>query len=325
MQTLTINPQQTHGIALTRMGLGAMRSNGEEGIHAIHRALDLGINYLNTGDFYALGDSEYTVGQALKGRNRDKVFVSVKFGTMLDPSGRIYGIDNRPEAIRNYLSYSLKRLGLDYIDLYQPARINPHIPIEDTIGVLADLVKEGYIRSIGLSETDGETLQKAHAIHPISLVEMQYSLINRNIERDVLPTARELGIGVVAFGAMMSGMLSGNPASQRAATMTAHLPPEKKAALEQTLKQSQALQTLADEKGISLAQLAIAWVLAQGDDILVNVGSRTVAQVESSVKALEVTLSADDLQRIETIIPKDIAEATYMLPMNMTPSGILIR
>ena len=182
---------------LSRLGLGSMRiGDASEGINTIHAALDGGINFLNTADFYGNGQSEMLIKEALKSHKREEVFISVKFGAMQGIDGRMYGIDVRPEAVENYLRYTLSRLGTDYVDLYQPARINPHIPVEDTIGAISDLAKKGYVRNIGISEVDGETLRRANAIHPISLVEVRYSLADRHIEEDLLPTARELGIGV---------------------------------------------------------------------------------------------------------------------------------
>ena len=186
--------KETNGITLSRIGLGAMRmADVQQGVDTIHAALDSGITYLNTGDFYGHGESELVIREALKTRKREDIFIAVKFGGMLTPDDRFYGIDVRPQNVQNYLAYTLKRLGTDYVDLYQPARINPHIPVEDTIGAVADLVKAGYVRSVGITEIDAETLRRAHAVHPISLVEVRYSLLDRDIEEGILPTAEQAG------------------------------------------------------------------------------------------------------------------------------------
>ena len=207
---------QKNGMELSRLGLGCGRMSNSTGaadriesIATIHAALDAGITYINTADFYSSGHNEMLIGEALKGYNRDKAFISVKFGGLIAPNGAMYGLDVRPLIIKNYLTYSLKRLNLDYIDLYQPGRIDLGIPIEETIGAISHMVKAGYVKHIGITQVDADTLRKAHSVHPISLVESEYSLFNRNIEKEILPTARELGIGVVAFGALAHGLLSG--------------------------------------------------------------------------------------------------------------------
>ncbi|WP_293908272.1 aldo/keto reductase [Sphingobacterium sp. UBA5670] len=324
MEQLKVTNSSNEFPSLSKLGLGTMRmvGNKEEGIKAIHKALDSGINFLNTGDFYGAGESESIVGQALTGRKRDEAFVSVKFGGLLKADGGMYGIDPRPEFIENYLVYSLKRLGLDYIDLYEPGRISPHIPVEETIGVMSDLVKKGYIKSIGVTEVDADTLRRAHATHPISLVEMSYSLMNRNIENDLLPTARELGIGVVAFGVLISGLIGGSNAERKMAFIKQMVPASVADNFSRNLSLSEALEQIAKEKDISLAQLAIAWVMAQGEDILTLVGSRTEVQLEDTLKALDVRLTKEDLDRIESIIPKELAFSSYMPPLNIHPNGL---
>lgn len=311
--------------ALSRIGQGCMRTaDVQEGIKTIHTALDAGLNYLNTADFYGAGQSEMLIKEALKGRKREEVFISVKFGMMQHVNGFMYGLDVRPEAVENYLYYSLKRLGVDYIDLYQPARINPHIPVEETIGAVSRLVEKGYVRNVGISEVDGETLRRAHATHPISLVEVRYSLMDRHIEDDLLPMARALGVNVVAFGVLLAGLIGGTTPEQKLAMIGKRIAPEALEGIKQNLSAADRLKALADEKGITLAQLAIAWVLAQGNDILALVGSRTPEQVLSTVKALEVTLTEEELHRMAQIIPKEQAHSSYMLDLHLDEKGLLL-
>lgn len=316
---------KTNGFDLSRIGTGTMRmaANQQAGVETIHAALDAGVNFLNTADFYGHGISEMIIKEALKSRRREDVFISVKFGGMISPNGQFYGIDSRPEHVKSYLAYTLKRLGTDYVDLYQPARIDPHIPVEDTIGAVADMVKAGYVKTVGISEVDGTTLHKANAVHPITLVEVRYSLMDRHIEDDLLPVARELGIGVVAFNVMLAGMIGGNAPEQKLSAMK-HLSAEAFDNISKNLSSAEALEIIAREKGISLAQLAIAWVLAQGEDIIALVGSRTVAQITDSLKAINVNLNANDLERIEQLVPKAQATSSYMLDMNLDKNGLFI-
>lgn len=313
----------TGNVRLSRIGLGSMRMEDvAEGIDTIHAALDAGINFLNTADFYGHGQSEMLIREALKGRRREDVFISVKFGIMQRIDGRMYGIDVRPEAIENYLHYTLKRLGTDYVDLYQPARINPHIPVEETIGAISELVRKGYVRNVGISETDGETLRRAHATHPISLAEVRYSLMDRHIEDDLLPAARELGVGVVGFGVLLSGLIGGSSQKEKLAAFSKRMSPEALEGIKSNLSAADALQAVADEKGVTLAQLAIAWVLAQGGDIMALVGSRTPQQVRSTIGAFETELSAKDLHDMEQIMPKGQANSSYMLELTIDEKGL---
>ncbi|MDR2919029.1 MAG: aldo/keto reductase [Tannerella sp.] len=316
---------KTNGFNLSRIGSGTMRMAADQqaGIDTIHAALDGGINFLNTADFYANGVSEMIIKEALKSRKREDVFISVKFGGLISPDGRFYGVDSRPEHVKSFLSYTLKRLGTDYVDLYQPCRIDPHIPVEDTIGAVADMVKAGYAKSIGISEVDGATLRKANAVHPISLVEVRYSLMDRHIEDDLLPTARELGVGVVAFGVLLAGLIGGSAQQQKLSAMK-HLPSESLSNISNNLSATDALEEIAREKGITLSQLAIAWVLAQGEDIIALVGSRTVAQINDSLKAIDVMLTKDDLNRMEQLIPKAHANSSYMMDLNLDKNGLFI-
>lgn len=316
---------QTNNFKLSRIGSGSMRMGDlKESINVIHTALDNGITYLNTADFYGRGHSELLIREALKGKRREDVFISVKFGMMMSPDGSMYGLDVRPQAVANYLNYTLERLGTDYVDLYQPARIDPNIPVQETIGAVADLVKKGYVKNIGISEVDGQILRRANAEHPISLIEVRYSLMDRHIEDDLLPTARQLGIGVVAFGVLLAGLIGGNNQDQKIAMMSKRVSSDALNNINTNIAQAKRLQDIADEKGISLAQLAIAWVLSQGDDILVLVGSRTVDQLKDSIKAIDVKLTNNDLKRIEDIIPKKQATSSYMMDFKVDKNGLLL-
>lgn len=308
---------------LSRIGLGSMRMGDvSEDISTIHTALDGGVNFLNTADFYGNGQSEMLIKEALKTRRREDVFISVKFGAMQGVDGRMYGMDVRSEAVENYLRYTLSRLGTDYVDLYQPARINPHIPVEDTIGAISDLVKRGYVKNIGISEVNGDILRRANAIHPISLVEVRYSLADRHIEDELLPAARELGVGVVAFGVLLSGLINGSSQEEKLKSIGQRISPEALDAMKTNLARADALKEMADEKQATLAQLAIAWVLAQGDDIIALVGSRTASQIKDTIKAFEVKLTKEDLSRIDRIMPKEQATSSYMLDVDMDSKGM---
>jgi len=322
---------KTNGFGISRIGLGgtgiaADPKSASESIATIHAALDSGITYLNTADFYGSGASELLIKEALKSRKREEVFISVKFGLLNGLDGRMYGLDVRPQAVQNYLNYTLKRLGTDHIDLYQPARIDPNIPVEETIGAVADLVKAGHVKNVGISEVDADTLQKANATHPISLVEVQYSLLNRSIEANLLPTARRLGIGVVAFGVLFNGLIGGNAPQEKLASLGKRMSPAAVDILRDKLSRMDALKEIADEKEASLAQLATAWVLYQGDDMMAIIGSRTVSQLNDTVKTLDIDLTDDDLRRIEQIFPKSEATSSYMMEkLNIDKNGLFKR
>jgi aryl-alcohol dehydrogenase-like predicted oxidoreductase len=317
---------------ISRIGLGRIRLDSDpkksvqrvetESIHTINAALDFGINYLDAADFYGSGLNEMLIKKALKDRKRDDVFISVKFGEMTGLDGKSYGLDVRPQSVQNYLGYTLKRLGTDYVDLYQPYRIDPNIPVEETIGAVADMVKAGHVMNVGISEVSADILHRANATHPISLVEVQYSLLNRSIEASLLPAARELGIGVVAFGVLFSGLIGGSAPQKKISTISRKMPAAELDILSRNMLQLNALQAFATEKGATLAQLAIAWVLAQGEDIMAVVGSRTIYQVNDTVKALNIKLSEDDLNRIEQIIPKAQATSSYIPDLKVGPKGL---
>ncbi|MBQ7220521.1 MAG: aldo/keto reductase [Synergistaceae bacterium] len=288
---------------INRLGLGCMgmnRRNTESSIRTVHAALDAGITFLNTGNFYQYGESEMVLGQALKGIARDKYFLSVKFGVLFDPSGRIYGLDVHPHHIKAQLTYSLHRLGLDYIDLYQPSRMDTAIPVEDIIGELADLKQAGYIRSIGMTEIDSGTLRRAHKVHPIHTVESEYSLIDRSIETRSIPTAEELGINVLVFGVLGHGLLNdrtleGKPSSaMRSPALTDENLPK-------NLPFVRALKGVADRKGVSLSQLMTAWSLTQCPKAMCLVGTTSPEHLQDNIDALKIELSAEDMREIEEI------------------------
>ena len=297
-------------IALGCMGMSGMYgpSDRAESIATIHAALDAGVTLLDTGDFYGMGHNELLIAEAVKGIDRDRYQVSVKFGAQRDPTGAFLGFDARPAAMKTALSYSLQRLGLDYIDVYRPARLDPDVPIEETIGAIAEMVQAGYIRHIGLSEVGSETIRRAAAVHPICDLQIEYSLISRGFETSVLPTLRELGIATTAYGVLSRGLLSGHwkgvatPGDYRA-----HSPRFQDGAVEHNLALVEALRGIAEAKGCTLSQIAIAWVAAQGDDIIPTLGSRRRDQLAEALGAMEVDLTAADLAAIETAVPKDAA------------------
>ena len=307
----------SHGPAVSRLGLGCMAMSGVygsiddvESTSTIQMALDEGINLLDTGDFYGMGHNEMLIGQAIKGR-RDKVVLSVKFGPMRAPSGEHIGFDGRPLAVKNFLSYSLRRLGTDYIDIYRAGRLDPTVPIEDTVGAMVEMQRAGYIRYISLSEISGKTARRANAVYPITDVQLEYSAISRNMETKVLPTLRELGIGVTAYAVLSRGLLAGSALKEKGDGRV-HFPRFAGSNLEQNQKVAAAFQQAARERGISAAQLAIAWVLAQGDDIVPVVGSRTRTQLCDTLGALNVRLTAEELRRIDAAAsPAKIAGDRY--------------
>ena len=297
-------------LKLPRFGLGCGNmtkyENKAEYIATIHTALDSGVNMLNTADFYGSGMSEMIIGEALKDRKREEVFVSLKFGALTAPDGRMYGLDVKPFNIKNYLAHSLKRLNLDYVDLFQPARIDLAIPVEETIGAIADLVKEGYVKHIGMTQVDAETLKRADAVHPISLFEAEYSLFNREIEKSILPVTRELGIPVVGFGALAHGLLGGIWTKERIQKSTGgFVPLFFKENIEKNVALVKRLQKIADEKHITVSQLAFAWMLSKGDDIIPLIGASRTATFLDSFKSFDVKLSESDIMRIEEAVPEN--------------------
>jgi aryl-alcohol dehydrogenase-like predicted oxidoreductase len=302
-------------LALGCMGMSGMygQADERESIATIHAALDRGITLLDTGDFYGQGHNEMLIGRALRERpgSRDQVLLSVKFGALRAPDGSFVGIDTRPAAIKNFLGYSLTRLGVDHIDIYRPARLDPAVPIEETIGGIADMVKAGYVRAIGLSEVGPETIRRAQAVHPIVDLQIEYALISRAPEAAIFPLLDELGIGVTAYGVLSRGLLSGSkPAGP--GDFRAHLPRFRGENLERNRPLIEALERLAAEKGITPTQLAIAWVLAKSRSIVPVIGARTRRQLDESLGALHVELSAEELARVEEAVPaSEVAGTRY--------------
>ena len=295
-------------IGLGLMGMSDLYGPADdaESIATIHRALDAGVTLLDTGDFYGMGRNELLLRDALRGRRREDVVISVKFGVLRDAAGGWSGVDTRPVAIKNFLAYTLRRLGTDHVDIYRPARIDPTVPIEETVGALAQLVQQGYVRNIGLSEVGEGTLRRAHAVHSISDLQIEYSLISRGLENTILPTARELGIGITAYGVLSRGLLSGHWSAQRTETNTdfrSHLPRFTGANLERNLALVEALRSVAAGSRATVAQVAIAWVLARGQDVVPLVGARRRDRLDESLGAAEIELSAADLAAIEAAAP----------------------
>lgn len=299
------------GPAVTSPGLGCMGLSGaygktddDESISVIHSYLDAGGTLLDTGDFYGAGHNEQLIARALSGRNRDDVVLSVKFGALLAPGRRPGGFDGRPAAVRNSLTYSLQRLGTDHVDVYRPARLDRDVPIEDTVGAIAELVEQGHVRHIGLSEVGAQTIRRAAAVAPICDLQIEYSLLSRGIEDEILATCRELGIGITAYGVLSRGLIGGSGSIDGARAM---VPRFQGANREHNDALVARLQGLADEKGATLAQVAIAWVAAQGDDVVPVVGARRVEQVASMFRGTAIALDADDLARLDQLFPPGAA------------------
>jgi aryl-alcohol dehydrogenase-like predicted oxidoreductase len=300
------------GPVVSVVGLGCMGmsdlygpSDRDEGISTIHAALDAGITLLDTGDFYGMGTNELLVRDALAGRDRSKVVLSVKFGALRDPDGAFLGYDGRPNAVKNFLTYSLRRLGTDYIDIYRLSRVDPNVPIEDTVGAIAEMITKGYVRHVGLSEAGAQTIRRAHTAHAICDLQIEYSLFSRGIETAILPTTRELGIGITAYGVLARGLLSGHWAGKEtsARDIRTNHPRFSGDNLANNLALVEALRAIASEKNVTVAQLAIAWVASRGEDILPLIGSRRRPQLAEALGALDVSLSSDDLARIEQAVP----------------------
>lgn len=314
------------GPHVSQLGLGCMGMSGiygpsdrAESIATIHAALDAGINLLDTGDFYGVGHNEMLIAEALKGRKREDVIISVKFGGLRDPSAGWTGFDGRPQAVKNFLAYSLERLGVDYIDIYRPARLDPNVPIEETVGAIADMIEAGFVKHIGLSEVGSATIKRAAAVHPIVDLQIEYSLISRGIEDGILDTCRELGIGITAYGVLSRGLISGHW-SKSAADPTdfrTQGPRFQSENVDKNLALVDALKKIADGKGVSVAQIAIAWVAAQGEDIIPLVGARRRDRLTESLGALDIRLTREDLAAIEKAVPKGAASGTRYAAVQM--------
>lgn len=301
MQTRQLGKQ---GPMVSALGLGcngmSLRRprNDEESIATIQAALDAGFSLLNTADFYGMGHNETIIGRAIKGR-RDQAFISVKCGMMMSPTGHVLGLDGRPAAVKNFASYSLQRLGVDVIDLYQPCRVDPAVPYEETIGAVADLIKDGKVRYLGVSEVGAEHLRRAHAIHPVSALEIEYSLACRFIENEILPAARELGISVIPYRALADGLLSGALKSEPVGRL---VPPRLQGEnFTHNVAAVAKLVEFAKAKGCSPAQLAVAWLLSRGDDIVPLVGMSTRARLPENLAVLDIQLDAADRAALDSM------------------------
>jgi aryl-alcohol dehydrogenase-like predicted oxidoreductase len=297
------------GPEVSAIGLGCMgmtevygHSDEAEGVATIHAALDAGISLIDTGDFYGMGANELLVGKALKGR-RDKAFIQVKFGAQRDPSGAWIGYDARPSAVKTSLAYTLKRLGTDHIDLYMPARRDPNVPLEDTIGAIADMIRAGYVRHLGLSEVSPETIGAANAVHHVTALQYEFSVIERGAETRQLPALREIGAGLTAYGVLSRGLLTSSAGKPRPGDMRAHMPRFQPENLARNQPLVEAFAKVAKDKGCTPAQLAIAWVLSRDPHVVPLLGARTRAQLTDTLGALEVELTAEDKARIDTAIP----------------------
>jgi aryl-alcohol dehydrogenase-like predicted oxidoreductase len=305
----------SNGPRVFPVGLGCMGmsdfygpSDENESIATIHAALDAGVTLLDTGDYYGAGHNEMLIGRALRDR-RDQAVLSVKFGALRGPDGSWLGMDTRPAAVKNFAACSLRRLGVDHIDIYRPGRLDPNVPIEDTVGAIAELVKAGYVRAIGLSEVGPGTIRRAGAVHPIADLQIEYSLVSRGPESQILPVLSELGIGMTAYGVLSRGLLSGSR-PKSAGDFRAHLPRFSGGNLETNQRVVDTLRQLATEKGATASQLAIAWVLAKDARIVPLIGARTREQLSESLGALQVTLTTAEVSRIEAALPPSAVAGT---------------
>ncbi|MGN9783597.1 aldo/keto reductase [Nonomuraea sp. ZG12] len=320
------------GPAVSALGLGAMGMSGgygaadrAESIATVHAALEAGVTLIDTGDFYAMGHNELLLAEALRGRDRDTYQLSVKFGQMRGPGSEFGGQDGRPQAVKNFLAYSLTRLGTDHIDIYRPARLDRAVPIEETVGAIKEMVDAGYVRHIGLSEVDAATIRRAHAVHPIADLQIEYSLMSRAVEVDVLPTLRELGIGLTAYGVLGRGLISGHWRAGDTAgpgDMRGLSPRFSGENVAHNLALVDALRRVAEAKGCTVAQLAIAWVAAQGEDIVPLAGARTRERLAEALPAMDLVLTADDLAEIEKAVPPGEAKGDRYPSMFMSDLGV---
>ena len=309
-RTLGTTGPRTSALGLGCMGMSALygETDRAESIATVHAALDAGITLLDTGDFYGMGHNEMLIREALASapQGRDAVQISVKFGALRTVEGGWPGYDGRPAAVKNFLAYSLQRLGTDHIDVYRIARVDPDVPIEETVGAIAEAVRAGHVRHIGLSEAGAETIRRAASVAPIADLQIEYSLFSRGIEREILPVCRELGIGVTAYGVLSRGLLSGHWTRERGTApgdfrgMSPRFSGEN---LEHNLELVDALRSVADARGVTVAQAAIAWVLSRGEDIVPLIGARRRDRLAEALGALDVELDEKDLAAIEAAVP----------------------
>jgi aryl-alcohol dehydrogenase-like predicted oxidoreductase len=314
------------GPKVSRLGLGLMGMSGiygaaddAESIATIRAALDAGITLLDTGDFYGMGHNEMLLRDALRGIDRSSVFIQVKFGGQRDPRGAFIGHDASPNGVKNSLAYTLQRLGTDYVDLYQPARLDPRVPIEDTVGAIAEMIDAGFVRYLGLSEMGADTIRRAHAVHPVSALQIEYSLMSRGIEAQILPTVRELGIGVTAYGVLSRGLLSTASAREiGAGDPRGRFPRFQGENLQRNLGLLTELEQIALQHGVTTAQLAFAWVLSRGSDIVPLAGTKRRDRLAEALGALDLTLAPADLAALEAAVPHDQVAGDRYDPAQMT-------
>jgi aryl-alcohol dehydrogenase-like predicted oxidoreductase len=314
------------GPLVSRLGLGCMGmsdvygpSDRGESLATLAMAVERGITLLDTGDFYAMGHNEMLIGEALRTLDRDRLTLSVKFGAMRGPGGEFLGFDGRPAAVKSFAAYSLKRLGVEVIDVYRPARLDPDVPIEETVGAIKDLIDAGYVRHVGLSEVGAATIRRAHAVHPIADLQIEYALITRGIEAAILPACRELGIAVTAYGVLARGLIGGHwrPGAAAQGDHRGYTPRFQGENLERNLALVEALRAVAEARGMSVAQAAIGWVLAQGRDIVPLIGARRRERLEEALGSLDVALTAEDLAAIEAAMPASAAAGTRYVEAQM--------
>jgi aryl-alcohol dehydrogenase-like predicted oxidoreductase len=313
------------GPEVSALGLGAMGmsdfygdADRVESLATLSAAVEAGITLIDTGDFYGMGHNEMLIGEALRTLPRDKLVLSVKFGALRGPDGAFLGFDGRPAAVKTALAYTLQRLGVDHIDIYRPARLDPTVPIEDTVGAIAELIQAGYVRHVGLSEVGPETIRRAAAVHPIVDLQIEYSLMSRGIEDQILSVTRELGIGVTAYGVLVRGLIGGHSAQfQGAGDFRAHSPRFQGENLDRNLQLAEALRAAAQGLGLTPAQAAIAWVAAQGPDIVPLVGARRRERLAEALGAMQAQLSPADLATLEAAVPKGSAAGERYPAMQM--------